>query len=79
MAVELSRGFTSPRMSEYEMFSQYRMTKDTALRDEIVENYIYIAEILSFPLKIYKLLKKRKRRQRKTRIPKRKARYLKRY
>lgn len=47
MAVELSRGFTSPRMSEYEMFSQYRMTKDTALRDEIVENYIYIAEILS--------------------------------
>lgn len=33
--------------SEYEMFSQYRETKDTRLRDEIVSSYIYIAEILS--------------------------------
>ena len=33
--------------SEYEMFSNYRLTRDTGLRDEIVENYIYIAEILS--------------------------------
>lgn len=33
--------------SEYEMFSQYRETKDTKLRDEIVASYIYIAEILS--------------------------------
>ncbi|MBQ8301559.1 MAG: sigma-70 family RNA polymerase sigma factor [Clostridia bacterium] len=33
--------------SEYEMFSQYRKTKDTRLRDEIVSSYIYIAEILS--------------------------------
>lgn len=33
--------------SEYEMFSRYRATKDTALRDEIVLSYIYIAEILS--------------------------------
>ena len=47
MAVELNRSFTSPRLSEYELFSEYRRTKDTALRDEIVESYIYIAEILS--------------------------------
>ena len=33
--------------SEYELFSEYRRTKDRALRDEIVESYIYIAEILS--------------------------------
>lgn len=33
--------------SEYEMFSRYRETRDTALRDEIVSSYIYIAEILS--------------------------------
>lgn len=33
--------------SEYEMFSRYRETKDTHLRDEIVSSYIYIAEILS--------------------------------
>ena len=33
--------------SEYEMFSQYRETKNTKLRDEIVASYIYIAEILS--------------------------------
>lgn len=33
--------------SEYEMFSQYRDTKDAKLRDEIVSSYIYIAEILS--------------------------------
>lgn len=33
--------------SEYEMFSQYRETKDISLRDEIVSSYIYIAEILS--------------------------------
>ena len=29
------------------MFSRYRETKDTKLRDEIVSSYIYIAEILS--------------------------------
>lgn len=33
--------------SEYEMFSRYRETKDTQLRNEIVSSYIYIAEILS--------------------------------
>lgn len=33
--------------SEYEMFSEYKRTKSRALRDEIVEAYIYIAEILS--------------------------------
>lgn len=33
--------------SEYEMFSRYKETKDTKLRDEIVSSYIYIAEILS--------------------------------
>ena len=32
---------------EYEQFREYRRTKDIALRDEIVENYMYIAEILS--------------------------------
>ena len=34
-------------LSEYELFSEYRRTKSRALRDEIVESYIYIAEILS--------------------------------
>ena len=33
--------------TEYEMFSTYRRTQDTKLRDEIVSSYIYIAEILS--------------------------------
>lgn len=33
--------------SEYELFSRYKRTHDKLLRDEIVENYIYIAEILS--------------------------------
>lgn len=33
--------------SEYEMFSEYKRTHDTALRDELVASYIYIAEILS--------------------------------
>ena len=33
--------------SEYELFSQYRQTLDTELRDSLVESYIYIAEILS--------------------------------
>ncbi len=33
--------------SEYEMFSRYRETGDTQLRDELVSSYIYIAEILS--------------------------------
>lgn len=36
-----------PQTSEYELFSRYKKTKDKALRDEIVESYIYIAEILS--------------------------------
>lgn len=35
------------KTSEYEMFSRYRETGDTRLRDEIVSSYIYIAEILS--------------------------------
>lgn len=33
--------------SEYEMFSEYKRTHDPRLRDELVETYIYIAEILS--------------------------------
>ncbi len=33
--------------SEYEMFSRYRKTRDVKLRDEILNSYIYIAEILS--------------------------------
>lgn len=32
---------------EYELFNEYRRTKDRSLRDEIVEAYMYIAEILS--------------------------------
>ncbi len=36
-----------PITAEYELFSQYKNTKDKSLRDKIVENYIYIAEILS--------------------------------
>ena len=36
----------NPR-SEYELFSLYRRTGDRDLRDEIVESYMYIAEILS--------------------------------
>ncbi len=32
---------------EYELFKRYRLTKDRNLRDEIVEAYMYIAEILS--------------------------------
>ncbi len=34
-------------LTEYEMFSEYRKTHDLELRDEIVDSYIYIAEILS--------------------------------
>ncbi len=33
--------------SEYELFSRYRRTHDSKLRDSLVESYIYIAEILS--------------------------------
>lgn len=33
--------------TEFEMFTEYRKTGDKKLRDEIVQNYIYIAEILS--------------------------------
>lgn len=32
---------------EYELFAMYRQTGDLALRDKLVENYMYIAEILS--------------------------------
>lgn len=34
-------------LSEYELFSEYRRTGNIELRDEIVNLYIYIAEILS--------------------------------
>lgn len=34
-------------INEYELFTEYRETKDPYLRDELVQNYIYIAEILS--------------------------------
>lgn len=43
MAVAMARD----SKTEYELFSEYRRTHDTAVRDEIVEKYIYIAEILS--------------------------------
>ena len=36
-----------PDVREYEMFSEYKNTKDVHLRDEIVSSYMYIAEILS--------------------------------
>ena len=36
----------NPR-SEYELFSSYRRTGDCDLRNEIIESYMYIAEILS--------------------------------
>lgn len=32
---------------EYELFSEYRRTRNIKLRDEIIESYMYIAEILS--------------------------------
>ncbi|MCH5184924.1 MAG: sigma-70 family RNA polymerase sigma factor [Oscillospiraceae bacterium] len=32
---------------EYEIFSRYRETRDKKIRDEIVQSYIYIAEILA--------------------------------
>ena len=31
---------------EYELFSLYRETGNTAIRDKLVEHYMYIAEIL---------------------------------
>lgn len=34
-------------INEYELFTRYRKTKDPYLRDELVQHYIYIAEILS--------------------------------
>ena len=43
MALQL----TQTNLSEYELFSRYNETGDKSLRDEIVEKYIYIAEILS--------------------------------
>lgn len=43
MALQL----TQTNLSEYELFSRYKETGDKSLRDEIVEKYIYIAEILS--------------------------------
>ena len=36
-----------PVYDEYEIFSEYRKTKDIGLRDKIIESYMYIAEILS--------------------------------
>ena len=33
--------------NEYELFSEYRRTGDKEVRDKLVNNYIYIAEILS--------------------------------
>lgn len=32
---------------EYDLFCEYRRTGDTAVRDEIVERYVYIAEIIA--------------------------------
>lgn len=34
-------------LTEYEMFKKYRDSGDLEIRDEIVQNYMYIAEILS--------------------------------
>ncbi len=38
---------TQNAKTEYELFSEYRDTRSPQVRDEIVEKYIYIAEILS--------------------------------
>lgn len=39
---------TAPEMvNEYDLFSEYIKTHDKAVRDEIVERYVYIAEILA--------------------------------
>lgn len=43
MALERS----GTELSEYEMFLEYRKTGDNELRAKIIENYTYIAEILS--------------------------------
>lgn len=34
-------------MNEQELFAQYRQTRDVALRNEIVEKYLYIASVLA--------------------------------
>ena len=34
-------------MNERELFSEYRRTRDVALRNEIVERYLYIAAVLA--------------------------------
>lgn len=47
MGILLALLRTETGKSEYEMFSEYKKTHEPALRDEIVESYIYIAEILS--------------------------------
>ena len=36
-----------PDVCEYELFLEYKKTRDIKLRDELVSSYIYIAEILS--------------------------------
>lgn len=43
MAVEK----TETTQNEYELFRIYRKTHDKAIRDELVQSYLYIAEILS--------------------------------
>lgn len=39
---------TAPKyVDEYELFSEYKRTGDTAIRDEIISRYVYIAEIIA--------------------------------
>ncbi len=37
----------SEQIGEYSLFEEYRKTGDVALRDQIVERYVYIAEIIA--------------------------------
>ncbi len=33
--------------TEYELFAEYKRTKDKKIRDELLKKYLYIAQILS--------------------------------
>ncbi len=35
------------QISEYELFKEYKKSGDTSIRDEIIEKYVYIAEIIA--------------------------------
>ena len=43
----MAANLKSPTQNEYDLFSEYKRTKDIALRNRLVDAHIYIAEILS--------------------------------